>query len=197
MPAELPTPSKAAPNPRLRQRNETIPPRRSFLRGLDRPLGMGLSRQDLVAGLVAGAAASRGVSENSGHRWHSFPGYCHHHAPAADRLCHRPCWWIAAWSTDGALESLSRHYRDARARIADAAQRVLGPARAFVVRANGGSHALCRGNGNTLVGRDCHRYRRAPCPANLPAGRPDPWIKTIAPLGLSHLSRRPPPFLFW
>ena len=61
MPAELPTPSKAAHNPRLRPRNETIPPRRSFLRGLGRSLGMGFSRENLVAGLVAGAAASRGI----------------------------------------------------------------------------------------------------------------------------------------
>src|SRR5439155_1581609 len=41
MPAELPTPSKAAPSPRRQPRHETIPPRRSFLRGLDRSLVMG------------------------------------------------------------------------------------------------------------------------------------------------------------
>src|SRR5947208_13278405 len=150
MPAELPTPSKAAPNPRLRQRNETIPPRRSFLRDLDRSLGMGFSRQDLVAGLVAGAAAGRGVPENIGYRWHSFPGYRHYHAPAADRLCHRPYWWIAARLINGPLESFSRHHRDARARVANAPQRVLGSSRTSVVRANGGSHALCRGYGNPL-----------------------------------------------
>src|SRR6266705_4960854 len=155
IPAELPTPSKAAPNPRLRQRNETIPPRLSLFRGLDRPLGMGFSRQDLVAGLAAGAAAGRGVPENIGYRWHSSPGYRHHHAPAADRLCYRSDWWTASWFINGALETFSRYHRDARARIANAAQRVLGPSRTYVVRANGGSHALCRSNGNTLVGRDC------------------------------------------
>src|SRR5205814_10694588 len=104
MPAELPTPSKAAPNPRLQPRHETIPPRRSFLRGLDRSLGMGFSRENLVAGLVAGSAASCGVSQNGGHRWHSCSGYRHHHAPVADRLCHRPYWWAAARVIDGALE---------------------------------------------------------------------------------------------
>src|SRR5438552_1714550 len=152
MPAELPTPSKAVPNPKLRQRNETIPPRRSLLRHFDRSVGMGFSRENLVTGLAAGAAAGRGVSENIGHGWHSCPRYRHHHAPAPDRLCYRPCWWIAPWFIDGALESFSRHHRDARARIANAAQCVLGPPRASVVRANGGSHALCRGNGNALVG---------------------------------------------
>src|SRR6266581_4067075 len=107
MPAELPTPSKAVPNPKLRQRNETTPPRLSLFRGLDRPLGMGFSRQDLVAGLVAGAAASRGVSENIGHRWHSGPGYHHYHAPAADRLCNRPGWRVAARVINGPLETFS------------------------------------------------------------------------------------------
>src|SRR5947207_6556822 len=182
MPAELPTPSKAAPNPRLQPRHETIPPRRSFLRGLDRSLGMGFSRENLVAGLVAGAAASGGVSENIGHRWRAFPGYRHHHAPAADRLCHRPRWRMAARVINGALESFSRYHRDARARIANAAQRVLGPSRAFVVRANGGSHAFCRGNGNALVGRDCDRYRRAARPADLPPRGADHGIKAFAHL---------------
>src|SRR5438874_4920271 len=182
MPAELRTPSKAAPNPRLRQRNETIPPRLSLFLGLDRPLGMGFSRQDLVAGLVAGAAAGRGVSENIGHRWHSFPGYRHHHAPAADRLCYRSDWWIASWFIDGALETFSRYHRDARARIANAAQRVLGASRASVVRANGGGHALCCGNGHALVGRDCDRYRSAACSADLPASGVDHGIKAFAHL---------------
>src|SRR6266513_5141460 len=107
MPAELRTPSKAAPNPRLRQRNETIPPRRSFLRDLDRPLGMGFSGENLVAGLVASPAAGRGVSENIGHRWHSGPGYHHYHAPAADRLCNRPGWRVAAGVINGPLETFS------------------------------------------------------------------------------------------
>src|SRR6266550_835842 len=155
MPAELPTPSKAAPNPRLRQRNETIPPRLSLFRGLDRPLGMGFSRENLVAGLVAGSAAGRGVSENIRHGWHSAPGYRHYHAPAADRLCHRPYWWIASRVINGALGAFSRYHWDARPRIANTAQRVLGASRASVVRANGGGHALCRGNGNALVDRDC------------------------------------------
>src|SRR5205823_14519073 len=147
MPAELPTPSKAAPNPRLQPRHETIPPRRSFLRGLDRSLGMGFSRENLVAGLVAGSAASCGVSQNGGHRWHTKSSYRHHHAPVADRLCHRPYWWAAARVIDGALESLSRHHWDPRPRIANAAQRVLGASRASVVRTNIGSDAFCRGNG--------------------------------------------------
>src|SRR3989440_11205815 len=115
--AELPTPSKAVLNPRLRQRNETIPPRRSLFRGLDRSLGMGFSGENLVAGLVAGSAASRGVSENIRHGWHSSPGYRYHHAPAADRLCHWPYWWIASRVINGALGTFSGHHRDARARI--------------------------------------------------------------------------------
>src|SRR5207248_3614025 len=182
MPAELPTPSKAVPNPRLRQRNETIPPRLSLFRGLDRPLGMGFSGENLVAGLVASPAAGRGVSENIGHRWHSGPGYHHYHAPAADRVCHRPYWWVAARAINGPLESFSRYHRNARARIANAAQRVLGPARASLVRANRGSHAFCRGDGNTLVGRDCDRYRRAACPADLPPRGADHGIKAFAHL---------------
>src|SRR5437879_58069 len=182
MPAELPMLSKAAPNPKPRRRNETTPPRRSFLCDLDRPLGMGFSRENLVAGLVAGAAAGRGVSENIGHRWHSFPSYCHHHAPVADRLCHRPCWWVAARVIDGALESLSRHHWDPRPRIANAAQRVLGASRASVVRTNRGSDAFCRGNGNTLVGRDCDRYRSATCSADFPASGVDHGIKAFAHL---------------
>src|SRR6266446_3398891 len=141
MPAELPTPLKAAPNPRLQARHETILPRDSFLRGPDRSLGMGFSRENLVAGLAAGSAAGRGVSENIRHGWHSAPGYRHYHAPAADRLCHRPYWWIAARVINGPLETFPRYHRDARARIANAAQRVLGPSRAFVVRANRGSDA--------------------------------------------------------
>src|SRR5205085_12358220 len=108
MPAELLTPSKTALNPRLQPRHETIPPRRSFLRGLDRFLGMGFSRKNLVAGLVAGAAASRGVSQNSGYRWHPCPGYRHHHAPAADRLCHRPYRMVPARVIIGTLECFSR-----------------------------------------------------------------------------------------
>src|SRR5205823_6890704 len=144
---------------RLRQRNETIPPRRSFLRSLDRPLGMGFSRQDLVAGLVAGAAASRGVSENIGHRWHSGPGYHHYHAPAADRLCHRPYWWVATRVINGALESFSRYSWDARARIANADQRGLGSSCASVVRANGGGHAPRGGNAQALFGRESDRSR--------------------------------------
>src|SRR6266436_10441830 len=143
MPAELPTPLKAAPSPRRQPRHETIPPRRSFLRGLDRSLGMGFPRKNLVAGLVAGSAASRGVSENIRHGWYSFPGYRHYHAPAADRLCHRPYWWVAARVINGPLETFPRYHRDARARIANAAQRMLGASRASVVRANGGGHALC------------------------------------------------------
>src|SRR6266568_4764091 len=107
MPAELPTPSKAAPNPSLLSRNETISPRLSLFRGLDRPLGMGFSRQDLVAGLVTCATASGRVSENIGHRWHSVPGYRHHHAPAADRLCNRPGWRVAARVINGPLETFS------------------------------------------------------------------------------------------
>src|SRR6266403_2372523 len=182
MPAELPTPSKAVPNPRLRQRNETIPPRRSFLRSLNRPLGMGFSRENLVAGLVAGPAAGGGVSENIGHRRDSFPGYRHYHASAADRLCHRPYWWIASRVINGALGTFSGYHRDARARIANTAQRVLGPARASVVRANGGGHALCCGNGNALVGCDCDRYRSAACSADLPASGTDHGIKAFAHL---------------
>src|SRR6201986_1872574 len=103
MPAELPTPSRAAPNPSPQPRHETISPRHSFLRGLDRPLGMGFSRKNLVAGLVTGSATGRGVSKNIGHRWHSFSGYRHYHAPAADRLCHRPYWWTASRVINGAL----------------------------------------------------------------------------------------------
>src|SRR5213080_2104053 len=190
--AELPTPSKAVPNPRLQQRNETIPPRLSLFRGLDRSLGMGFSGENLVAGLVAGSAASRGVSENIRHGWYSFPGYRHYHAPAADRLCHRPYWWVAARVINGPLETFSRYHRDARARIANAAQRVLGPSRAFVVRANGGSHAFCRGNGNALVGRDCHRYRRAACSADLPTGGVDHGIKAFAHLAQSDPAGSPP-----
>src|SRR5437870_10870724 len=191
MPAELLTPSKAVPNPRLRQRNETIPPRLSLFRGFDRPLGRGFSRENLVTGLVAGAAASRGVSQNSGHRWHSFPGYRHHHAPAADRLCHRPYWWVAARLINGPLESFSRHHRDARARVANAPQRVLGSSRASVVRANGGSHALCRGYGNALVSRDSTDtgVRHVPpiyCRAALTMGskRLHIWLKVILPAAL-------------
>src|SRR5438270_308793 len=104
MPAELLTLSKAGPNRKLRPRNETIPPRLSLLRGLDRPLGMGFSRENLVAGFVAVPAAGRGVSENIGHGWHSFPGDRHHHAPAANRLCYRPYWWVASRVIDGSLE---------------------------------------------------------------------------------------------
>src|SRR6476661_2165005 len=192
MPAELPTPSKAVPNPRLRPRNETIPPRRSFLRGLDRPLGMGFPRENLVTGLVAGSSASRGVSKNSGYRWHTFPRYRHYHAPAADRLCYRPYWWVAARVINGPLGTFSGHHRDARARIANAAQRVLGPSRAFVVRANGGSHALCCGNGNALVSRDCDRYRRAARSADLQARGVDHGIKAFAHLAKSDLTRSPP-----
>src|SRR6478672_11627376 len=197
MPAELPTPSKAAPNPRLRQRNETIPPRRSFLRGLDRPLGMGFSRENLVAGLVAGSAAGRGVSENIRHGWHSAPGYRHYHAPAADRLCHRPYWWIASRVINGALGTFSRYRRDARARIANTAQRVLGPARAFVVWANGSSDAFRRGNGNALVRRHRNRHWRAPCPPDLPAGRAHHGIKAFAHLAKSDLTRSPPLYCSW
>src|SRR6476619_1323256 len=192
MPAELPTPSKAVPNPRLRPRNETIPPRRSFLRGLDRPLGMGFPRENLVTGLVAGSSASRGVSKNSGYRWHTFPRYRHYHAPAADRLCYRPYWWVAARVINGPLGTFSGHHRDARARIANAAQRVLGPARAFVVRANGSSDAFRRGNGNALVRRHRNRYWRAPCPPDLPAGRAHHGIKAFAHLAKSDLTRSPP-----
>src|SRR5437868_14822974 len=104
--AELPTPSKAVPNPRLRQRNETIPPRLSLFRGLDRSLGMGFSAENLVAGLVAGSAASRGVSENIRHGWYSCPGYRHYHAPSADRLCHRPLFCVAAGVIDAPSEPL-------------------------------------------------------------------------------------------
>src|SRR5580765_1170595 len=182
MPAELPTPSKAAPNPRLRPRHETILPRRSFFRGLDRSLGMGFRRKNLVAGLVAGSAAGRRVSENIRHGWHSFPGYRHYHAPAADRLCHRHYWWVATRVINGPLGTFSGHHRDARARIANAAQRVLGPSRAFVVRANGGSDALCCGNGNALVGRDCDRYWRAARSADLQARGVDHGIKAFAHL---------------
>src|SRR5438132_3297084 len=191
MPAELLTPSKAVHIPRLGQRNETIPPRLSLFRGFDRPLGRGFSRENLVTGLVAGAAASRGVSQNSGHRWHSFSGYRHYHAPAADRLCYWPYWWVAARLINGPLESFSRHHRDARARVTNAPQRVLGPSRAFVVRADGGSDAFCRGNGNTLVGRDCDRYRRAAPSADLPPCGVDHGIKAFAHLAYSHLACSP------
>src|SRR6266513_3038556 len=180
--AELPTPSKAVPNPRLRQRNETIPPRLSLFRGLDRSLGMGFSGENLVAGLVAGSAAGRGVSENIRHGWHSAPGYRHYHAPAADRLCHRPYWWIASRVINGALGTFSRYRRDARARIANTAQRVLGPARAFVVWANGSSDAFRRGNGNALVRRHRNGYRSAACSADLPASGTDHGIKAFAHL---------------
>src|SRR5207253_1931188 len=156
MPAELLTPSKAVPNPKLRPRDETIPPRLSLFRDPDRPLGVGFSCENLVAGFVTCAAASRGVSENIGYGWHSCSGYHHYHAPAVDRLCYWFGGWITSWSIDGALESFSRHHRDARARVANTPQRVLGPARAFVVRANGGSHALCRGNWHH-AGDCCHR----------------------------------------
>src|SRR2546429_738942 len=192
--AELPTPSKAVPNPRLRQRNETISPRLSLFRGLDRSLGMGFSGENLVAGLVAGSAASRGVSENIRHGWYSFPGYRHYHAPAADRLCHRPYWWVAARVINGPLETFPRYHRNARPRIANAAQRVLGPSRAFVVRANRSSDALCRGNGNTLVGRDCDRYRGAACSADLPAGGGVPGGKTVVYFAFKYTRRRIPLF---
>src|SRR6266550_3595849 len=180
--AELPTPSKAVPNPRLRQRNETIPPRLSLFRGLDRSLGMGFSGENLVAGLAACAAASRGVSENIRHGWYSFPSYRHHHAPAADRLCHRPYWWVATRVIDCPLESFSRYHWDARPRIANAPERMLGASCPSVVRANGGGHALCCGNGNALVGRDCDRYRGAACSADLPTSGVDHGIKAFAHL---------------
>src|SRR5438477_9986762 len=101
--AELPTPSKAVPNPRLRQRNETIPPRLSLFRGLDRSLGMGFSGENLVSGLVAGSSASRGVSGNIRHGWYSVPGYRHYHSPAADPLAHRPDGWVAGRVIKGPL----------------------------------------------------------------------------------------------
>src|SRR4029079_17224619 len=108
MPAELPTPSKATPNQRLRQQDETIPPRRSFLRGLDRPLGMGFSRENLVASLVTGSAAGRGVSKNIGRRWHSFSVYRHFPGPGAHWLCYRAFWWIGSRVINGALGTFSR-----------------------------------------------------------------------------------------
>src|ERR1044072_4624651 len=64
-PVELLTLSRPVSNPR-KQRNETIPPGLSFFRYPDCPLGLGFSRENLVAGLVAGSAAGGGVSENDG-----------------------------------------------------------------------------------------------------------------------------------
>src|SRR6476469_2093694 len=191
-PAELPTLSRAVPNPRLEQRNETIPPGLSFFRDPDCPLGLGFSRETLVAGLVAGPAAGGGLSENNGHGWHSAKRYRYHHATAAHWLCYRSHWWIAARAANRALESFSRYHRDPGARPANFAQRVLGPACPLVVRPNRGRHALCRGNGNALVRRHRNRYWCAPCPADLPTGRSDHGFKTFAHLAKGDLAGSPP-----
>src|SRR6476659_3706864 len=155
-PAELPTLSRAVPNPRLEQRNETILPGLSFFRHPDCPLGLGFSRENLVAGLVAGPAAGGGVSENNGRGWHSAKRYRYHHATAAHWLCYRSHWGIAARAANRALESFSRYHRNPGARPANFAQRVLGPACPLVVRPNRSRHAFCRRHGHPLVCRDRH-----------------------------------------
>ena len=49
------------------------------------------------------------LEENISHRWHSFSGYRHYHAPVADWLCHRPYWWFyLSRVINGALGTFSR-----------------------------------------------------------------------------------------
>jgi NitT/TauT family transport system permease protein len=57
---------------------------------------MGFSCKNLVAGLVAGAAASGGVSENNGHRWHSFQATVITMRRLRNRLRYRFDRWIAS-----------------------------------------------------------------------------------------------------
>src|SRR5438874_10390287 len=136
MPAKSRTLSKPVPAPKPCQPNETLVPRCSLLRHPHRALGIGLPRQTLVAGIIAGSGASRGIFENIHRGWHPLKRDFHHYASAPDWLCHWPGWRTAARLVNGALESFSRYHRDARSGFADPAQRVLGPARALVVRAN-------------------------------------------------------------
>ena len=66
------------------------------------------------------------------------------------------------------------------ARIANVAKRLLGAARAALVRSNRSRHAVCRGHGNALVGGHRDRYRRAQRPADLSPRRADHGLKTFA-----------------
>ena len=63
---------------------------------------------------------------------------------------------------------------------ANVAERLLGPARASVVRPNGSRHALRRRHGNALVGHHRHRDRRAQRPADLSPRRAHHGIKAFA-----------------
>src|SRR5436190_5613334 len=185
-------PSKAALSPSLAGRNETRTSRHPFFRYSRWPLGMGFSCENLVTRVGTGATTSCRIFESIDRRWHSGASYRNHDAPAAYRLHHRSCRWIAPRIINRTLETFSRYHRDPRARFADLTQCLLGSARTPVVRPNRGGHAFCCRDGNAVVGRNRDRYGCQPCPANLSTCRIDYGINPLAHVAESNSASSAP-----
>ena len=180
------------PRKQRRSRNETFPlARRCFLPALLGLWQLVVRLHNLVARAAAGADRRsceylRGAPQD-GTLWQARLITMR---ALADRLFHRLGRRLAARSAHRALERSARHHRDARARLADPAERLLGAAGAALVRANGSGDAVCRRHGHALVGRDRDRHRRAQCPADLSPRRADHGLEAACTSGSTSFCRR-------
>src|SRR6266581_3234124 len=168
---------------------EKISFRRRFLWCAHSRVAMGLSGKNLVASIAAITAASWQLFKGRYRRWDTRPRHCDHHAPASYRLFLRNYRRPATGAAHCAVEFIARYARDDCARTANVTERLLGPPRTALVRANRSGDVVRGCDGHFVVGYHRHRNRRAECAPNLSARGPHHGFEASAHLAQGYSSR--------